>query len=45
MESYKKWCVKKLMAISAKLENHQEKAAIEYVIGFLIGMGWYDEEE
>lgn len=51
-ESYKSYCVRRLMEISSGmalndsnygLESLETKSALDYVIGYLIGIGWADD--
>ena len=49
-ESYKKWVVRMLKEIAGTLtvehnEDIEHIAAINYAIGYLIGIGWADEGE
>lgn len=40
MIDYKKYIVSILMGLSEKLKD-EERSAVDYVIGYLIGIGWY----
>ena len=50
-ETYKSWCIRQLMEIAQELQLETIKkrefdsriSAVNYVIGYLVGMGWVDE--
>ena len=50
-ESYKEWCIRQLMEVAEELQldslREQEYdsriSAINYVIGYLIGIGWRND--
>ena len=43
-ESYKQYCLRKLMEIADELDG-EERSVVDYVIGYLIGIGWSDIEQ
>lgn len=39
---YKSWCLRKLLELVDELDG-DDRSAVDYVIGYLIGIGWMDE--